>query len=56
MGRFLHLGSPFILSKAPAVPKMAAPCLGEHTEYVCTKILGISDEDFVDLVGAGAFD
>lgn len=56
LGPFLHLGSPFILSRAPARPKMAAPCLGENTEYICTKILGMSDEEFVDLVIAGTFD
>jgi len=25
-----------------------SPCLGEHTEYVCTSILGLSDEEFVE--------
>lgn len=56
LGPYWHLGSPLMLSKAPAIPKMAAPCLGEHTEYVCTKILGMSDEEFVTLIDDGAFD
>ena len=32
-----------------------APCMGEHNEYVCRKLLGISDEEFVDLVNNGVF-
>lgn len=55
LGPFVHLGNPFILSKTPAQPRRPAPCLGEHNEYVCTEILGMSDKEFVDLVTAGAF-
>ncbi|MFC1900142.1 CaiB/BaiF CoA transferase family protein [Chloroflexota bacterium] len=32
-----------------------APCLGEHNEYVCTKILGLSDEDFIKYLEEGVF-
>lgn len=56
LGSYAHLGEPFSLSKTPAKPRMPAPCLGEHTEYVCTKILGMSDEEFVNLASLGAFD
>lgn len=56
LGPYAHLGQPFTLSKTPAQPRMPAPCLGEHTEYVCTKLLGMADEEFVELVAAGAFD
>ena len=56
MGLFTHLGANFELSKTPAQPEMPSPCLGEHTEYVCTKILGISDEEFVKLLGAGVLE
>ena len=31
------------------------PCLGEHNEYVCTQILGISDEMFIELVANQVF-
>jgi benzylsuccinate CoA-transferase BbsF subunit len=55
MGPFSHLAQPSKLSRTPARPKMPAPCLGEHTEYVCTRLLGISDDEFVRLVAAGAF-
>lgn len=32
---------------------MRSPCIGEHTEYVCKKIIGISDEDFKKHLEAG---
>lgn len=49
-------GPAFSLSKTPAELWMPAPCLGEHNEYVCTKILGMSDSEFVELLTAGVFD
>ena len=55
LGQFSHLGQSFKLSKTPAEPRMPAPCLGEHTEYVCREILGMTDEEFVDLFQQGAF-
>jgi len=55
MGEFTHLGEPAILSKTPAKPYRPAPCLGEHTEYVCKEFLGMGDEEFVDYMIAGAF-
>lgn len=56
MGLFTHLGANFELSKTPAQPEMPSPCLGEHTEYVCTKILGMSDEEFIELIKAGVLE
>lgn len=56
IGPLTHLGRPFTLSKTPAQPSMPAPCLGEHTEYVCTRLLGMPDDEFVELVASGAFD
>jgi crotonobetainyl-CoA:carnitine CoA-transferase CaiB-like acyl-CoA transferase len=44
------------LSKTPAEFKMAGPCLGEHTEFVCTRLLGMSDEDFVELLAERIFE
>lgn len=43
---------PFKLSKTIAELR-AASCLGQDTEYVCTKLLGITDEHFIDLLQAG---
>ena len=44
-----------ILSKTPDKVDRPSPCLGEHTEYVCTQILGMSDEKFVELFQEGVF-
>jgi benzylsuccinate CoA-transferase BbsF subunit len=46
----------YILSKTPAEVRMPAPLLGQHNEYVYTKLLGISDEEFVKLLQEGVFD
>jgi crotonobetainyl-CoA:carnitine CoA-transferase CaiB-like acyl-CoA transferase len=32
------------------------PLLGEHNKYICTEILGISDDDFARLQQEGAFE
>ncbi len=56
IGLYNHLGQSFELSKTPAQAGMPSPRLGEHTEYVCTKILGMADEEFAELVGTGVFE
>ena len=56
MGSCAYDGPPFKLSETPAELRMPAPCLGEHTEYVCTQILGMSDEEFVELLAEGVFE
>lgn len=44
------------MSKTHPEMLMPRPMLGEHTEYVCTKILGMSDETFVQLMAEGVFE
>ncbi len=56
MGMFTHLGQSFQLSKTPAQAFSPSPLLGEHTEYVCTKILGMSDDELVSLMQEGVFE
>jgi crotonobetainyl-CoA:carnitine CoA-transferase CaiB-like acyl-CoA transferase len=56
IGSFTHLGTSIKLSETPAQAYNPSPCLGEHSEYVCTKILGMSDEEFVQLVHAGVIE
>ena len=56
LGKFSHLGQPSILSKTPAKQYRPAPCLGEHTEYVCRELLGISESEFDKSLIDGAFD
>ena len=54
LGEFGHMTPPFKLTRnRPAVRN--APCLGEHTEYVCTQILGLSDEQFIEYFSEGVF-
>jgi benzylsuccinate CoA-transferase BbsF subunit len=55
MGDFTHMGQPAKLSKTPAQPRMPAPCIGEHTEYVCKNLLGLTDEEYVQMLIDGAF-
>jgi len=50
IGEQIYPGSSFILSKTPAQLKMAAPCLGQHTEYVCKDVLGMSEEEYISLL------
>ncbi len=49
-GRTTYDGSGFRLSKTPAHFTSAAPCLGEHNYQVATEILGVSPEEFAELV------
>ena len=56
MGEFTHLGQSFQLSKTPAKAYSPSPLLGEHTEQVCTEMLGMSDEEFVSLMQDGVFE
>jgi benzylsuccinate CoA-transferase BbsF subunit len=54
IGTFNHPTPPFKLSKTEAQIR-TSPCLGEHTEYICTKLLGMRDEEFVALIQDGVF-
>jgi benzylsuccinate CoA-transferase BbsF subunit len=56
MGEFTHLGQSFQLSKTPAKAYSPAPLLGEHTEQICTEMLGMSDDEFVGLMQEGVFE
>jgi benzylsuccinate CoA-transferase BbsF subunit len=47
---------PFHLLRTPAQLKSPAPCLGEHTEYVCREILGMPDDRFIQLLQEGVFE
>jgi crotonobetainyl-CoA:carnitine CoA-transferase CaiB-like acyl-CoA transferase len=50
IGNHLLESHAFNLPKAPRKLRMPAPCLGEHTEYVCREILKLSDEEFMELL------
>ncbi len=49
-GRTAYDGPPFRLSKTPGLVHSPAPCLGQHTEYVCREIIGLSDKEISRLV------
>jgi benzylsuccinate CoA-transferase BbsF subunit len=49
VGDYLHTRWPFIMSKTPADIRRG-PLIGEDNNYVCTEILGMSDEEFVKLI------
>lgn len=54
IGKCLHQKLPARLTRTP--PQLRpSPCLGEHNEYVCTKILGMGDEEFLKLLAEGVF-
>jgi benzylsuccinate CoA-transferase BbsF subunit len=55
IGECNHPAPPVRLSKTPAQIK-TSPCLGEHNDYVYTKLLGIPDEEYVELLNAGIFE
>ena len=44
-GQIANDGPPFKLSATPGRLSRPAPLMGEHTEYVCQKILGMSEEE-----------
>lgn len=56
IGPFTHLGTGFELSETPGRPYRPSPGIGEHTEYVCSEILGLSDEEFIELLQEGVFE
>ena len=56
LGTVHHLGQAFVFSNPGGDPCTPAPCIGEHTEYVCRHIIGMSDEDFIDLFVSGVFE
>ncbi len=55
LGRYGHIGEPAILSRTPAKPNSPAPCLGEHTEYICKELLGMTEDEIGEYVASGAF-
>lgn len=52
IGPHRQLGWPSILSETPFQLR-PAPCLGQDNEYVCTEILGMSDQEFLELLELG---
>jgi benzylsuccinate CoA-transferase BbsF subunit len=55
IGSCNHQSPPMKLSKTPPDVR-PAPCLGEHNYYVYTELLGMSQEEFVELLNKGVFE
>lgn len=55
LGNYLHLGELFRLPLTPVIGERPAPCLGEHTEYVCREFLNMPEEEFTELLIDGVF-
>jgi benzylsuccinate CoA-transferase BbsF subunit len=56
IGKISYLGQPSLLSKTKAALYRSAPCLGEHTEYICREILGLSEEQYDKYLLDGVFE
>jgi len=50
-----HTGWPFILSETP-YELHPSPLVGENTEHVCCELLGMSGDEFAELVAAGVLE
>ena len=48
-------GPPYRLSKTPAEVG-PAPALGQHTEYVCRRLLGMSPREYTELLKGKVFE
>jgi benzylsuccinate CoA-transferase BbsF subunit len=55
LGIFGHPTPAYKLTKTKAKISRA-PLMGEHTEYVCISILGLSDREFAELAGQNVFE
>jgi len=49
-------GHPYKLSKTPGELRWAGPIFGQHVEYVCSQLLGMSKEEMADCMAEGVFE
>lgn len=56
IGRHLVEMPPYRISDGTGLSHRPAPCLGEHNHAVCTRVLGMTDEEFVDLLSEGVLE
>lgn len=54
VGARQHVGIPWRMSATPCAVQRPAPCLGEHTDYVLSEILGYGSDDIARLKSTGA--
>jgi len=53
LGNFKVANSPFKFTRTPSKPERASPDLGEHTEEVLKVLLGMTDQELLELRKAG---
>ena len=56
IGPHRYLRPPFRFSQSPVSPTSPAPCLGQHNEHVFRHIVGLRDDEFVQLLNEGVFE
>ena len=56
MGLRTYDAPAFRLSRTPGELTKAAPCLGESNEYVYRQVMGLGEDEFVELLADGAFE
>ena len=54
MGNIPYTGHQFRIQDYDSGPRSPAPLLGQHNEYVLKDLLGMTDEDMIEAVIAGA--
>lgn len=54
VGPVLYDGTGSILSETPSIQRLAAPCLGQHTDHILRELLGLTDAEVIDYREAGA--
>lgn len=55
-GHSAYDGIAYRLSETPGRPRFGAPRIGEHTEYVCTEILGMSEDEITEYLVDGVLE
>ena len=55
IGRHCYDAPGFRLSRTACHLNMPAPLMGQHNEFVCTSLLGMSDAEFMTLMEEGVF-
>ena len=56
LGSYRASKTPVRMSNCPHKPMCRAPLLGEHTEQICREILGMTDEELVQLINEGVIE
>ena len=55
-GHTAYDGTPFKLSATPGQVSRPAPLMGEHTDFVCKEILGMTEEEVNQCFVDGVFE